>query len=200
MADTKDMSSKMKVRDAKAVFDQWAGSLSETFDMLIESFKAENPEEGMPNDNYFHALFYTDYMFRSTKHHLRMLSGANGDGFLGILKKSFEAALQTITKNKGFVRIILIDGGITPFLKSMMEKYPIFKITLASLVSDEDVPHTIVCDDYMVREENLHEKVKDDSDIRKISATVYFDNADRAHVAAKNFDATWSYLNGEIDD
>lgn len=200
MADSKDMSSNMRVRDAKTVFKQWGGSLSETFDMLIESFKEENPEEGMPNDNYFHALFYTDYMFRSTKHHLRMLSGANGDGFLGILKKSFEATLQTITKNKGFAHIILIDGGITTFLKSMMDKYPIFKITLATLVSDKDLPHTIVSDDYMVREENLHEKVKDVSDIREISATVYFDNSDRAQVAAKSFDATWSYLNGEMND
>jgi len=200
MADSKDMSSNMRVRDAKTVFNRWGGSLSETFDMLIESHKEENTQEGMPNDNYYHSLFFTDYMFRSTKYHLRMLSGANGDGFLGILKKSFEAALQTITKNKGFVHIILIDGRITPFLKSMMVKYPIFKITLAALVSDKDVPHTIVCDDYMVREENLHEKVKDDSDIRKISATVYFDNTDRAQVAAKSFDATWSFLNGEMND
>ena len=200
MADYKDMSSNMRVRDAKTVFDRWGGSLSETFDMLIESFKEENPEEGMPNDNYFHALFYTDYMFRSTKHRLRMLSGANGDGFLDILKKSFEAALRKITKNKGFARIILIDGKITPFFKSMMEKYPFFKITLATLGDDKDLPHTLVCDDYMVREENLHEKVKADSDIRKISATVYFDNTDRAQVAAKSFDATWSFLNGEMND
>ncbi len=199
MADAKHMS-KMKVRDAKNVFAQWGGSLSETFDTLIESHKEENPQEGMANDNYFHALFFTDYMFRSTKRHFRMLSGANGDGFLGILKKTFEAALRRITKNKGYALIILIDGQITPFLKSMIEKYPIFKITLATLRGGKDVPHTIVCDDYMVREEKLHEKVKDDSDIREINATVYFDNADRAQLAAKSFDATWSYLNEEMND
>jgi hypothetical protein len=184
----------MIIRDAKDFFAEYGVELSDGFDTMIRHKKVKAPGEGMQNDNYFHAMFFTDYMFRSTKHRLRILSGAQADGFLGILKTSLEGLLKNITKNCGFAHIILVDGSISPFLKSMKQKYPVLKTILVKTVRAENIRHTIVCDDYMVRDEKPHPQLTDDSNVEEIKATVYFNNKKRASVAADSFDQMWEIL------
>ncbi len=185
----------MKIGDAKTLFHDWGDSLSQGYDALIEQNKEENSEKGMCNDNYCHALFFTDYMFRATQHDIRMLSGEEGAGFLCTLRKSFEEALKRITRFGGDVRIILVNSKKTDFLSAMIEKYPILKLTHASLKGDKNVPHTIICDDHMLREEDIHEKLTDESDTEQVTAKVYFNSNVKAKLATESFDDTWNYLN-----
>jgi len=190
----------MKIKDAKAMFRNWGDPLSEGYDNLIERKKKENPEEGVPNDNYCHALFFTDYMFRATQKHLRILSGAEGDGFLNVLGKSFEGALKRISDNHGFAHLILVDSKLSNFLSPMLNRYPVLKITPATLKDDQNVPHTIICDNHMLREEDIHDELTDESDVNQVTAKVYFNSNVKAKLAAESFDNTWGYLNKETDD
>ncbi len=184
----------MKIGDAKTLFHDWGDSLSQGYDALIEQNKEENPEKGMCNDNYCHALFFTDYMLRKTRHHIRMLSGEDGDGFLSVLRKNFESALGRITNSGGFARIILVNNRNSDFLSELVRKYPVLKLTQASLKGKENVPHTIICDDHMLREEDIHDKLTDESDASQITAKVYFNSTVKAKLAAESFDNTWDYL------
>ena len=191
----------MKVKDAQRIFSRWGESISVDFDALIRQKKKVAPQEGMRNDNYYHALFFTDYMFRSTEHYLKMLSGSQGDGFLSVLKKSFEDALKRITRNRqGEVQIILVNCDISQSLQLMMDRYPALSVTLAKSAKNENVSHTIICDEYMVREEEPHKELTGDSDVRAIKAKVFFNNKDRAKIASESFDSIWKRLNGMIDD
>ena len=93
----------MRIRGAKQFFQYWGDALSLGFDGLRERKGACNPERGITTYNNCLASFLTDYVFRATPRHIRMLSEAEGDGFLRTLRISFEGALKRIAGKKDSV-------------------------------------------------------------------------------------------------
>lgn len=190
----------MKIADAKEVYKEWAEALSQDYEKLIEAHKVDNPEEGLSNNNYLHALFYTDYMFRKTQREIRILSGDDGDGFLGMLKTSFEEALKKIRRKGGFAHLILVERVVSKFLSSMLAKYPnVLDIILVKPLENAKVSHSIICDDNMLRKERPHPPLKNDTDAGEVKARVYFDSKIKTKLAAENFDKTWKFLMGEVN-
>lgn len=186
---------KMKIEDAKRLYLQWGKVLQPDYDHLIDAHREQKPHKGMPNDNYYHALCLTDRMFRETKHHMRMLSGKDGDGFLTTLRESFEGMLVNITENGGFAHIILVADTVSNFIKEMKEKYSSLQVTLACLKEGRQIAHSIVCDNRMVRDEKTHPPLTEESNANDIKATIYFDDKVVAKVAAENFDSAWELIN-----
>ncbi len=187
---------KMNIKYTKAFFKMSWEYLRPDFDSSIERNKEIDPEEPLPNDNYYHALAYTDYMFRKTMNELRMLSGSDGDGFLETLIESFEGALGRIQKSEGFAHIILVNEKAPEFLRAMGKRYDRLAITQAELNEGQEIEHTIICDKHMFRAEKVHGPLNDDTLINEIKADVYFNSKRKAGLAIKSFDDTWSYLNG----
>lgn len=149
----------------------------------------------LANDTYFNALEYTDLMFYRTLSNIRMFSGSDGDGFLSTLRSSFERALAKIKKAKGFARIILISDEIPSALKKIQEKHAdVLKIIPVQLKSGVDLSHYIVCDNNMLRDEKVHKNLTQDTDIKEIKASVYFDNEAKAENFAEKFDDLWDFL------
>ena len=186
----------MKIKDARGLFTDWGEELYRDFDAMIERNKKTDPENPLSNSNYCHALFFTDYMFRDTLQHIRMLSGGNADGFLSTLASSFENALKRITKNKGFVRVILITEKLPAALEAMAEKYPVLKLMPVTVMGNAKVSHRIICDDNKLRDEQCHNVLTDDSSVNEVVADVYFNSRIKAQLAAENFDKLWDSLNG----
>lgn len=187
----------MKIKDAKEMFTNWSDELCPDFDAMIEWNKKDDPESPLSNNNYCHALFFTDYMFRDTFRHIRMLSGGNADGFLNILTNSFENALKRITTNKGFARVILITEELPAALMRMAEKYPVLKLIPVTVTEKAKVSHRIICDDNKLREEQYHNKLTDDSSVNEVVADVYFNSSIKAQLATENFDKLWDSLSGD---
>ncbi len=186
---------KMNIGDAKHIFKDWASSLSPDNDLLIKTHKATNPEVGLSNNNYLHALFYTDYMFRHSQRTIRMLSGDEGDGFLSLLKSSFETALERIKKRAGFVQLILVDSEVSQFLSSLKTRYQdTLKIIPATTREGRPVSHMIICDEHMLREEQPHVRLDDKTDAGEVKAQVYFNSTVKTRLAIKSFDDIWKSL------
>ena len=181
------------IEEAKSLFQEYGAFLQESFDDYIDTKR----EEGKPiyNDNYFMALCFTDRMLRETKYHFRMLAGNDGNDFLNLLKSHFEMAMERIKNNNGFARIILVTKKIPSFLISLKKKFPDhFDYKRVTLKSDAQIEHTIICDGDMVREEEIHLLLDENTLAGAIRATVYFDNPARGKIRASEFDGIWSGL------
>ena len=184
---------KMTVKDAKDIFEKWGGSLQKPFDDLIDIKSQDKPEKPISNDNYFMALCFTNRMFSKTNKHIRMLAGKDGADFLNLLQSNFERAMERVRKNDGFVRIILVTEKIPNFLKQLKAKYPKWlEYKRAILMPGAQIEHTIICDDYMVREEEIHPPLDENTPADAIRASVYFSNSARGKMRASEFDGTWS--------
>ena len=191
----KNMSKKLPIQQAKAFYLASSVALHQQFEDLVVELTSEKPGGMIDNNDYFHALWYTDIMFGQTRNSIRMLTGNEASGFLKALAHVFEAALKQITKNRGLVRIIMLAEQPPPFLRDLKDKYrSVFDVKLARLIPGQQIEHTIICDDYMVRKEAPHEPLTELSDAGEVKAKVYFDNEGLAEVETASFDGLWEKL------
>ena len=182
----------MDIKNAQRVY----GEIGEFIRGDISNIANKMGSSGLANDTYFNALEYTDLMFYRTLSNIRMFSGGDGDGFLSTLYSSFERALAKIKKAKGFARIILISNEIQPALKEIQGRHAdVLEIIPAKVKEGVELSHYIVCDDNMLRDEQLHDILTPETDIREIKASVYFDNEAKSKNFAEKFDDLWKSLN-----
>ena len=151
------------------------------------------------NDTYTHALFLTDWIFRSTKSSLRMLSGPTIDGFLETTYESFIGALHRIKAKGNVARLIIAGPNMPKVVGSIQNEFPGYLEAITADPADpESVGHFIVCDTRMVREEKAHPLLNDSMNIDVIKATVYINNKDRAKAVTRKFDEIWEFLNHRL--
>lgn len=149
----------------------------------------------IPNNDYSHALYLADLMFQDTSKSIRMLNGiSEGCDWLEVLRGNLVAALKRIQRNDGFLRAIFVGEGVAP--DSMIELRKEFKGTVkfVTATSPKPIKHFIICDDYMLRSEELHDPITPDTTSDKIQASVYLNSPVRAKEKAEEFDEIWNYL------
>jgi hypothetical protein len=186
---------KMTIKDAKYAFEKWGDSLQKPLDELIDNRCKCKPGEAISNDNYFMALCFTNRMFEATQKNIRMLAGNDGNDFIGLLSVNFLKAMERIKQNKGFAHIILITEKIPEFLKSLKTKYGQYlDFKQARLLPGQNIKHFIVCDENIVREEEIHEPLTENMSADTIKASVYFNNLAKGGIKASEFDGIWEAL------
>lgn len=188
--------SKMEIMDAKQVFQEWGDSLTPGYETIIDLNIVRRSQKGFNNDNYCHALFFTDYMFRKAQHSICMLTGGiSNNGFLDILFNSFSEAVKRIAEKGGEVKLITLGPSICDRVDKLREQ---FKNTLfiepALTTSGGPLPHFIICDDKMVRDEQIHGELSDKTDANEVKAMVYFNNQAKATVKREKFEGYWKAL------
>jgi len=187
----------MKIKDAKEIYIKHGLSLQPDFEALAVVFRKCDIEAPIANSNYLHALSLTDLMFRHADHSLEMVTGGCGDGFIGGLKKSFLAMLEKIRKVEGKARIIVIDGETENLKTWANDEYKdVLELVEATANEGVIIPHFIVCDKDMVRDEEKHGPLDDDTDANKVRADVFFNNHSKARVFTTRFNAMWEALRG----
>ena len=149
----------------------------------------------IPNNDFSHALYLTDLMFQDTSKSIRMLNGiSEGCDWLEALRGNLVAALKRIQRSGGFLRAIFVGEGGAP--DSIIELRNEFKGTVQFVTATSPKPtkHFIICDDYMLRSEELHDPVTPDTASDNIHASVYLNSPLRAKEKAREFDEIWDYL------
>lgn len=161
---------------------------------LIESLLKSGFEGPIPNKSYLDALFLTEFMFNQVERSFMMLSGAGADGFLSTLRDPFEEMLSRLAVSGGEARVIVLSESLPTCLQEMELRHGnILKFVLARALSGP-IAHFFVCDSRMVRREDIHEPISDDTPITAITATVYLNNKVEAKRAEDLFTALWNRL------
>ncbi|HEG44585.1 MAG TPA: hypothetical protein ENH94_11105 [Phycisphaerales bacterium] len=184
---------KMTIRDAKKMYTTYGYQL---FGDEIRALSSQDPDscnQKISNSNYLHALFLTAFMFDNTSWSLDMLTGGN-DGFLETLATKFYQALDRIKQNSGKARIIVTSENKTQFLTDTEKKYDNLEVFCLPSSCPENKEHFIVCDSLMVRAEEPHMAITDESDADVIRATVHINNCDEGKVFSVKFNDFWTLL------
>lgn len=124
-----------------------------------------------------------------------MLNGiSKGCDWLEVLRGNLVAALKRIKSSGGFLKAIFVGEGVAP--DSIIELRKEFKGTVqfVTATSPKPIKHFIICDNYMLRLEELHNPITPDTPSDDIHASVYLDSPVRAKEKAKEFDEIWDYL------
>lgn len=184
------------IQEAKELYKKLrAQAINIDLRLLLEDLQKTGFEGEIRNHDYLDALFLTELMFGSTKRTTRILSGTSADGFIEVLKESFEEALKRIRANRGFARIILLSEKFPSLLRQLTDKYKdVLQVTLAK--APENVSHFIACDSRMLRMEDPHEELTPNTPPDAVSARVYFNNKTETKLTEDRFDNIWSYLKG----
>lgn len=182
---------RMTIGDAKRVFQEYGPELQHDFEGLVQLFRAHGIALPISNSNYLHALSMTDLMFRHTDRSLRMVTGNATEGLPQCLQTTFRRMLQRIRGNGGKARMVVIDSDTAALEPLRQEFSGTFELARARPRQRARVTHFIVCDDDMVRDEQYHDTLGDDTDANTIKAHVYFANPEMASTFGANFDAIW---------
>lgn len=161
---------------------------------LIDSGYSENFE----NDSYFDALWLTHHMLKRSHRQISMLTGSAGDGFYSTLAAPFEDAMQRIQATNGKVRMVILNqkGDVPSFLSEMKRKFAgAFDYVLAQTTAP--IGHFIVCDSRMVRIEEPHDDITQDSPASLIKAKVNFNAPTQAAIKESFFNTVWQRLKNE---
>ena len=156
-------------------------------DMIDRNIKTE-----FSNDSYPDALTLTDVMFSRSTQNIRMLTGAQGDGFLKALKDSFVKALDKIKLNGGRVRVIVL-GQTNRCLDELQRTYP-ETLEVIPAHANSLIKHFTVCDSRMARMEEVHEALTDETLASAIKARVCFNDPVQAKALEEFFDQIWNRL------
>lgn len=164
---------------------------------VVNVIREKGQSRGLKNSNYFHALTLTHVMLEHTSSAFRMITGADGDEFLGCLDNAFRDMLERLRQANQKAKVILLDGE-PKYLSGFRDDYSdVLEYELATVAEDNTVNHFIVCDDDMSRDEQPHDPIDNDEDASTIKATVDFSNRAKAGLLAARFDRIWRQLRGE---
>ncbi len=188
--------SRMTIEDAKKVFEKFGTSLLPDLEAMVTLFRENRIDAPLSNNNYLHALSMTDFMMANTSSSFLMVTGGDGDGFLGCLQDQFDSMLKRIQKANATAKIIILGSQSTgtDILVPMERKYPEALNVIRLHAKGSVMPHFIVCDDDMVRDEEIHETLNKDQDANLIKAKVYFRNKPVAKVFIQRFEMIWNIL------
>lgn len=188
----------MTVSEAKKVFGDFGLHMRGEFESIVTVFREHGICDAVSNSSYLHALILTDLMFRHTSHSFSMVTGCAGDGFLTSLSNSFRKMLFRIKDARGTARIVFLDK---PEPKNQcfdnLRKEFAGTLSCISALSSGKVSHFMVCDQDMVRDEDLHKPLTPDSSAHLIKARVYFRNKPKASAFSMRFDSLWNALTPE---
>ncbi|HBJ82629.1 MAG TPA: hypothetical protein DDZ88_01885 [Verrucomicrobiales bacterium] len=160
--------------------------MREVINQLIDG----NVKTEFENDSYLDALTLTDVMFHRSNTSVRLLTGPGLDGFLSELQKSFIDLLDRLKKTGGAVRILLLSKDVPTWLHDLTKAYD-KTLTIHRALPTKPMPHFIVCDSKMSRQEEVHEAITDASDATTIKARVSFNETSKAEVLENYFDLMW---------
>jgi len=187
----------MKISDAKAIFRDYHADFRPDIESLVHLFRATNVKAALDNSNYLHALSLTELMFQHTQKSFCMLTGAAADGFLSCLQDGFVAMLRRIKDAGGKARIILVkeNGGTSTILQDLKGTFP-DTLEVITVVPSEGfrMKHFIVCDDDMVRDEELHPPLTDEASANLVQAKVFFKNKTIAKAFNTKFSTFWQMI------
>lgn len=185
----------MDIGEAKRLYRDFGSVFYQDELIQLDKIKAAARPYKTTNDTYTHALFLTDWVFRSTKSSLQILSGPTIDGFLETLNESFIGALHRIKAKGNVARLIIAGPDMPETVVSIQKENPgCLEAITAEPANPESVSHFIVGDIRMVREEKAHPLLNDSMNIDVIKATVHINNNDRAKVLTRKFDEIWKFL------
>jgi hypothetical protein len=184
----------MNIRQAKEFFQKYQNDLEPDYANLVRLFRKQGIDEAIPNSNYLHALGLIDGMFSETSRSLRMLTGNASEAVPSLLFGPFEKMLLRIKKNGGSAKVIVVDGSASG-LDPLKGKYPdTLDVALGTATKGSRISHFIVCDSDLVREEEYHVPLNDDSSADLIKAKVYCANKGKATALSLLFDGIWKKL------
>jgi hypothetical protein len=187
----------MDIKQAKALFVQYRGHLSPDYLRLAQLIRRHGISLPVPNENYLHGLCLTDMLLGFVNESLRILTGSITEGVPECLRDKFEAAVARIQKAGGTARIVVL-GNDSGQLKSLQDKYGrTLLIREARPASGAIIRHFIVGDTELVRDEEPHADLREESDANEIKASVYFNNKEKAAVLSTAFDAIWDKLKAD---
>lgn len=186
----------MTVADAVTLYQaNGGGSASPALREVINQLIDGNVKTEFENDSYLDALTLTDVMFHRSNTSVRLLTGPGLDGFLGVLEKTFIDLLERLKKTGGFVRILLLSKDVPQWLSDLAKQYE-RTLTIHRALPIKPMPHFIVCDSKMSRQEEVHGPISDASDATAIKARVSFNEASKAEVLENYFDLMWKSVSG----
>lgn len=197
MVDTK----RMKIMTIREVIDNYktegVKSIGKDYRDLVDIVRNEEAHDvEIPNSDYSHALYLADLMFQDTSKSIRMLNGMGAGVYcLDVLKNSFIGAVERIKKSEGFLRAIFVGESDAPEIVVNLHKKFGGTAQFVTATSPKPIKHFIICDDYMLRLEELHDPITPDTPSDKINASVYLNSPPRAKEKAREFDEIWDYLN-----
>lgn len=173
------------------------GSIYKGYRDVIKSLAKNGYKQPIRNDSYADALFLTDIMLEHTESEFRMLGGSACGGFLSALKQQFRDMLQRLTAVGGKARVIILRNENQPSivpseLKELASEFSVLEF--ASGVTSAPQKHYIVSDARMLRIEEEHPPLTDETDAGAVKAQVYFNNPVRGVVAQSDFDRVWNVL------
>ena len=186
------------VRTAQAQYLQSGeGSIHKGFRDVIKSLVKSGYPKPIPNDCYADALFLTDIMLEHTERSFRMLSGQSGDGFITTLETNFKKMLVRLHEVGGKAKVILIrrpgQAAQTRKLNELQKEIP-GVLEFATGVAEHDLKHYIVSDSQMLRLEDVHPPLTDETPADAIKAQVYMDAPVRAKMQEESFESIWNIL------
>ena len=173
------------------------GSIYKGYRDIIKALAKSGYDKPICNDSYADALFLTDIMLEHTESEFRMLGGSACGGFLSALKEQFREMLLRLTAVGGKARVIILrhedQPSVVPSaLKDLATEFSVLEF--ASGVTSAPQKHYIVSDARMLRVEDEHPPLTDDTDASAVKALVYFNNPVRGAVAQSDFDRVWNIL------
>ncbi|EMI40550.1 hypothetical protein [Rhodopirellula sp. SWK7] len=191
--------SPLTITEAAQFFDNHSEELLKDYRSIKDLLRNAEITKPVANSNYLHALMLTDLMIEETGHQFRMLTGGAICGFLKTLEDSFTEMLDRFTSSRkrggsSFARILVVDGSDEHgLLEGLKTRFPeVVDYRFATAPKDAKFKHFIVGDEDMVRDEDFHAPIMQDSPADMIKAEVSFFDPSKAKVFASRFDTFWT--------
>lgn len=184
----------MKIKEAKEKYrKEGFGSIESDYINLVNTWESLCLTEPIPNSDYLHGLYLMDLILRQTKRNVRMLNGPGKDGWLDVLKDTFEQTIIRIKAANGFLKAIFLADEAPELIVEWQRKYPgCVKYKLAKSIDASLLRHFISCDGLMLRLEHPHKELTPDSNSNIITADMYLRNQVKAKAMESYFDNLWS--------
>ncbi|HEX4145989.1 MAG TPA: hypothetical protein VHY91_20985 [Pirellulales bacterium] len=187
---SKDASA-MNIRKAKELFRDYGREFVIELESVARVFRKARIRQPLPNGNFLHALCLTRVMLQHTNKSFLMVTGGAGGGFIDCLIDDFREMLGRIRNAKGAAKILVVnDGSDDEYLSGLSSEFPDC-LEVAYAKSDSPIRHYIVADDDMLRDEQEHPPLSEDSDADSVVADVYFRNSNIASIFSERFERQW---------
>lgn len=182
----------MNIRTAKQLFNDYGDDFVSELEKVATVFRSAHLRDPLPNGNFLHALCLTRMMLRHTSKKFLMVTGGAGGGFIGCLLGDFRKMLLRVKKNKGEAKVIVVDNNSSEdtVFSQLQNEFPSC-LKVAYAYSEAPIRHYLVADNDMVRDEELHDPLTDDTNADAVVADVYFRNPNIADLFAGRFRRQW---------
>ncbi len=184
----------MKIKDAQEIYRKGGfSSIEPDYIKLVNTWKTLRLTEPIPNSDYLHGLYLMDLILQQTKRNVRMINGPGKDGWLDVLKDTFEQAIIRIKAANSFLKAIFFADEAPEPMVEWQRKYPdCVEYKLAKFIDASQLRHFVSCDGLMLRLEHPHEELTPDSNSDIITADMYLLNKVKARAMENYFDNLWS--------